>query len=347
MIDTEFVKNTKLLEKGRDLKDWYIFRDEKHYGPFSYDDVSNFIKSDLIQMRHHIWRPGFDVWMRVEDLSELSCLQDSKAPRKNLTDNDFESLFTEEIAVTEDMDFDAPESPNAQQVDINTKNKNSLIVLSVIFSVAFSGLLYVFMNSKDDLYSFARLPDVQKSKLEIISESPIKGSADIRFQSYLSKMNTGDPVIVFSTNLPKDTEIEYNLKGVEGTLVGLHRYADSKIAYVPSDKIFESKPLRRSTGEYIPAGVYSLFVSCTKCENEVSFKDKIEYYPKGKIQYKKDINQFNESVRYNAKLELGELEQITTNVKQQFDETRKAFEKEKIQIAGITFQDSGCQIKRN
>jgi hypothetical protein len=68
-------------------------------------------------------------------------------------------------------------------------------------------------------------------------------------------------------------------------------------------------------------------VSCLSCDKKFTYEDKIEYYPKGKIQYKKDLKQFNEGVRYNASLEVTELQQIIETVKDQYQKTKDSFAK--------------------
>ena len=331
MIGTDFIENTKLIEQGRDLNDWYVFRDQKHYGPFSYQALTEYIKDDVIHLSHYVWRPGFKEWIKIEDLNTFSCLQDKEMDRKRLTDDDFYSLIKEDLKGNESIDF-VPPSVNegvTANGSVKANNKNYIVALGALISLTILGLSYIYFNAQEDLYSYSLLSVEQQNKLQIISETPAQGLADIRVQTYLSKINTGDPVIIFGTNLPANSNLRYSISGVGGTLIGMHRYNETFNIKVPEDKIFESKPLRRASGEFIPAGVYKLSISCAECAKGTSFDEEIKFFPRGEVQYKKDLQQFNDTVRYNTSLELNELKDILRNVRQQFNETIKGFNQNK------------------
>jgi hypothetical protein len=72
---------------------WYLHQNQSQFGPFSKEEIIQFLKSGKIQSRIHCWRDGMKTWDRLERLPEFrsgvapSSLSDApvKAPVKAQT----------------------------------------------------------------------------------------------------------------------------------------------------------------------------------------------------------------------------------------------------------------------
>ena len=50
------------------MKEWYLVRKEKQYGPYSKDDMASFIKIGRIGKSDLIWGPQLDDWAPAEQV---------------------------------------------------------------------------------------------------------------------------------------------------------------------------------------------------------------------------------------------------------------------------------------
>lgn len=335
-LDDKHINTAKislLIDEGRNLNDWYIFRDKRHFGPFSYEKVTNFLEMGLINNNHQIWRPGFGGWVAISNIDEISCYAFNDLNEDSLisvSDEDFENEIKKEMK--ESLFFKETndsvkvmELPALETLELK-KHKKINKQLSAILLFFILGGVSFFLFTNDTLDSYKNLNSYQKTKLDNISQASYD-PFDIRFQGYLSVIDQGDPVFVFASNLKKGTLVSYSLISVDDTLVGRHRLSIRDT--VTSGDIFESKPLRMENGQFIPSGSYYLNVSCSTCDEKNILQKKIKYHPSGEAKYLANLEAYKKSILENKKLEISELENVITQIKEQLKKTTDSFSKYK------------------
>lgn len=315
-----------LIDKGRENRDWYVFRDQKHFGPFTYEDITDFISEGQILSNHHIWRPGFKSWRRINKIQEFSSYSIVGSENKNFSDIEFEKnldLSIEDQVFKDDVvnNIKISKLPPLELEKIKKYKRNNYYLSGALAFILAAGTLgYVFSDRR--LNSFENLNVYQKEKLTNISKTK-QSDTDIRFDGFLSVVEKGDPVFVFASNLKKETAISYSLRSVKDTLVGSHRL--KLINSVKTAEIFESKPLRIENGLFIKQGEYNLKVMCSTCSDKVLLEKKVKYFPKGEAAYTASLTKFNESLNSSKKLEIEELENIVNTAKKQLLLTKSNF----------------------
>ena len=66
----ESVEFHESIESG-DLKIWYLHYHDSQYGPFSSEEIRQFLKSGKIHAGVHAWRQGMKNWQRLQSLAEF------------------------------------------------------------------------------------------------------------------------------------------------------------------------------------------------------------------------------------------------------------------------------------
>ena len=63
-----------------EAKEWYLFRDETRYGPWSDKEFLSFVEQGQLQLNDMVWREGFADWIGVRELPELLATKKTAAP---------------------------------------------------------------------------------------------------------------------------------------------------------------------------------------------------------------------------------------------------------------------------
>lgn len=337
-----------LIDKGRGETDWYIFRDQRHFGPFSYDKITELIELGAVNLHHHVWRPGFDDWTEISKIDELASYFKDNEEQKKLEDTEFE--FSLKQSIEKNVKFDEQETavrvaeiPSLELEKINRYKKVNLYLTGALSLIVLVSLgFYLLSNSTTE--SFRNLNSYQKTKLTNISKTKVN-AGDVRFDGFLSALSAGDPVFVFASNLKESTSVTYSLIGVRDTLIGQHRLKISDT--VKSDGIFESKPLRLKNGKFIPAGEYYVNVSCSDCIDKTLLKKKVKYFPMGETAYAKDLKVYKTKIFESKKLEISELENIILTVEKQISRTKSSYSKIKGRQSWNNFSKSWLTVQND
>lgn len=323
----------KTVEQGHLMSDWFIFRENRHFGPLTSKQIKTCLKDELITKEHYIWRHGFDSWKKIRDVDSFAAYGVLKSDF-NLSDKDFSEKANiqniDRIALEDkELNFSNEEVQGSLALEKYEKffaeYKKYTPLLVVLIAVS----LYFVFKSPERGMSFRNLSSVEKTRL--LSTSNIPESIDqVAFNAYKSHMvDPREPVFVSATNLPKGARLKYFVSGVPGTLLGAHRY-EKEFEEIVEKKIFTSQPLRAITGEYIPEGLYKVSVLCLSCtNNEYIFKRDFEILSQDKGAYKAGLKSYHQDMRKSAKLELDELYDMAVTLKQQYQRTANNFVKTK------------------
>lgn len=51
---------------------WFVFREQKHFGPFTTNSVLIFLKRGFISKEHHVWQQGQSAWSKIADIEAFN-----------------------------------------------------------------------------------------------------------------------------------------------------------------------------------------------------------------------------------------------------------------------------------
>ncbi len=345
--------NPKLIEQGHDLGDWFIFRENRHFGPLTAKKINQLLFSHLLSLEHHIWRPGFNGWVKLKDIEAFRSY--GKNQIELITDNDFS--FQAELGPIDrikfqenDISFVENDKVKILQIDLKsevTQKLNSLsekivsnyyqvleflkIDKKYAFKVAI-GITSIFILSNILLiYSFIISPH----KNNLVSELPyevrrqliqnaIAPATLINPRILLVEKDKGlkDPVLVGSVNLPFDAKIKIIIEGKPETLNGTYRFR-KQFNLVLTSPIFQTEPIRGATGEFISPGEYLVKVICESCETKDKTLTSTTYRfgITNSEKYIKELREFHIKTRESANIELDELDDLSETLMDQYQRT--------------------------
>lgn len=350
--ESKSVKDFSKIQEGQFLDDWFVFRNQRHFGPLTTQQVSKFLHKKQISIAHHIWRPGFAEWMPIGSVEnfraigakEIDFLSDdefSKAVKLGEVDKilaDKESLTQEEQVVASEHKkpffgewfYDSELSFGKKLSFFVTELRNSKFAMEAILAGACGILLIVLMAwafSGSERDFIKQLPVDLKQKLLALSEIP-ESRSNVAFELFEKSSNMLDPILVGGTNLPVGTRLKLVVQGVGPTLVGAHRFTQISEMNL-ADKIFQIPPIRGKNGQYVPSGTYDITVSCLNCKTETAeiYKGEYTFAIKDQSEYVTKLNAFHKQTRINAKEELTELAELRDAITGQYDESVSSFMK--------------------
>ncbi len=343
-ISDEPVDN-EVVEQGHVLKDWFIFRDERHFGPLSSKQVRRFLSKRMISTDHHIWRPGFTGWKFIKDIEAFRSHGKIKSKIRDLSDDDFcykASLDKLDRISMQAGELDFVEQPDKEEeaeptrfmaavkkvggvVGFSSESSNSsrLIFTSFLFTCLVG--IMIFLN-KDQSYDFLKdfSPDIQDKLMKVSSLK--ESTINPEFVVFEKEYNVSDPVLVSSTNLPVGSKIRIEVTGEEETLLGSYRFKKTTEMRLKS-KIFVSDSIREETGKFIAPGSYTVTANCLSCgskEKEI-YKSSFLFGVKDQILYQKELKRFHLETRQAAQLELSELKDLSRTLDKQYQTTVNQF----------------------
>ncbi len=356
----------KVIEQGHQLGDWFIFRDERHFGPLSSKQVSRALLKRYVSIEHFIWRPGFHDWVPIKDVECFrACGTDTI---KNMTDDDFSRLsrlgsvdkvnfstdgtdlsFTEQLHNNVDIILDdmvsqrflkriskaLPEKyrekldKTIDDIGLSRSEwmfKRASIILFAV-TVLF-GMVLILSTARDKSF-IETLPKDTQTQLYNVSAIPLD-ITEPAFTMMLRDQNAKDPTLVGATNLPIGSDISIEIMGDPQSLLGAHRFAKT-YQFKLSSKIFQSDPIREVTGQFVPPGYYDVFVSCKACganqENLELFRQRYLFGVQDLRVYRTDLLNFHQQTRKSARLELDELIDIQSSLRDQYQTSVDTFVK--------------------
>ncbi len=348
----ELPEGMNLVEQGHILGDWFIFRESRHFGPLSSQQVRGYLTSSLLSTDHYIWRPGFNGWKPINEIegfksygsASIDVYSDEEFSYKGKL-NHIDRIGKEVSA----LDFSEGEKPMTRaevEASIRDKEKaltgfnlgtikryfgidtgylnfgrimSSLIIVAVIGAVVFKNIQNQDMNA---LHGLSK--EVSKVLLEASA-----GSDNIRnpiFKAFEKAEGAPDPILVFGTDLPVGVHLIIDVTGITGTLVGAYRFNQmSKLEM--KEKIFKTDPIRQASGKFIPPGIYSVKVTCVDCleKNKLVYDKTHEFGIKDKVLYQRNLSSYQAETRENIGLELDELDDLSFAIFSQYKDSANMF----------------------
>lgn len=94
-VDTDVIKTTGNSAVGGDSQelqkqqfaDWFIFRETRHFGPLTTEQINKMLLEKQIALYHHIWRPGFKSWKLIKEEEVFQGIGSNDI--EEMSDNDF------------------------------------------------------------------------------------------------------------------------------------------------------------------------------------------------------------------------------------------------------------------
>lgn len=346
------------------MSDWFVFRDERHFGPLNSKQVSRYLLKKWISIDHFIWRPGFPQWTKIK---EIECFRACGAEViKNMNDDDFSSAAR--VGTIDRIQFEGSQNElsftNQVQTGVETiidevvhnpvvekirrkipapylAKMDSMIssvgmsrrewlyrrASMVLFVMTFIVGLSILITSGPDKSFVDELPSDVRQKLYSVSQLP-ETTQKASFTLIERDPSLKDPVLMAATNLPVGSQVRIEITGDATTLLGAHRF-QKIIELSLSSKVFQTQPIREVTGQFIPAGFYDVKVTCTSCAkgDQSLYEHRYLFGVKNHETYKADLRSFHENTRQNARLELNEISDVVSSLKIQYKSSIDSFVK--------------------
>ncbi len=357
--------NQQVIEDGHQLSDWFIFRDERHFGPLSSKQVSRYLLKKWISIDHFIWRPGFSQWTKIK---EIECFRACGSEViKNMNDNDFSRAarvgtidriqfeqnqsdlsFTNQVQTgVETIIDEVVQSPIIEKIKGKIPAPYMAKIDRMVSSVGMSRREWLYRRASMILFimtlvigvtllvtsgpekSFVdELPSDVKQKLYSVSQLP-ETTQKASFTLIEKDSSLRDPVLMAATNLPVGSQVRIQISGDPTTLLGAHRF-QKVIELSLSSKIFQTQPIREVTGQFIPAGFYDVKVTCTSCAkgDQDLYEHRYLFGVENHESYKAELRSFHEQTRQNARLELNEIADVVDSLRTQYKTSIDSFVKD-------------------
>lgn len=341
-----------LVERGHILGDWFVFRDDRHFGPLSSQQVRGFLESKLLSTGHHIWRPGFDGWTAISEIEGFKSY--GKAKIKIYSDEEFSykgklghiDRIGKEVS---SLDFAEGAKPyTREEIEASVLHKEeiiknvslrsmksyfgfgadylnlgrlmgALIVASVIGAIMFKNIearnLDALSGLKEDASNVLRAASAGSDNRK-----------DPEFKAIEKSKGVADPVLIFGTDLPIGTNLVISITGIEGTLLGSYRFFQST-PVVLTEKIFKTSAIREVSGKFIPPGNYNVQVTCVDCveNNKIIYDQAHTFGVSNQVEYQKNLSSYQAEVREDIGLELDELEDLSFAIFAQYKDSANMF----------------------
>ncbi len=344
-------KKTGLVEQGHILQDWFVFRDNRHFGPLSSKQVRGFLSKKLISTEHYLWRPGFDGWTSIKDVEGFKSYGKSKI--KAYTDEEFSYKaklnYIDRISQeARSLDFTEGQKPISAEESLAEleKNKNPFIkglegvsqyfgfgetyvnygrVAGFILAILVTGAMVYKSQGMSYQEQLSLLPDDVRQSF-VKTASSFETSKNPRLSLYELNEGGRDPEFVGAINAPVGTKIRLEVSGIQGTLVGAYRF-EYKRQFEIKSKIFKTDAVRQASGKFLPAGQYIVKAYCVNCTepNKELYKQEQLLGTRDFDVYEKDLRVFTESAREEVRLELDELEDLSYTLFNQYKATSDRF----------------------
>lgn len=351
---TEIEVKTDIIEEGHVLGDWFVFRNQRHFGPLSSKQVRSFLTARMLSTEHFVWRPGIVGWVRIERLEAFKSYGKSEIP--DISDDEFSEraqlTVLDRIALErKDLEFDeAPdvfENGNERTVSWVPESyfesfphliKSTILTVDgfskgyrgtffgIFLAILVGGTTYLAVNYKSNPV-LRSLPSGVKNRLIEVSKQK-ESVEQVSLVAFEKSLNLRDPRLVVATNLPVGSRIAIEVRGVPETLVGAFRYSFISELNIQS-KIFETEPLRQRSGKFIPAGRYLVAGFCLSCAEEKKpvFRSKFDFGIQDQASYQRNLGEFHAQVRQSAGLELNELKELSNTLRDQYQKSVASYVK--------------------
>lgn len=340
---------SSIVEQGHILGDWFVFRNERHFGPMNTKQVRHLLNKKMLANSHFVWRPGFNKWELIND---VECFRSyGHAAIKNLTDDEFSQKAVlgnidrikwkkDEIEFIDSIVQNTYEKnkltsyireglglrvDNQKNVVGFFENKRNVSLLAIAILVVSMGLIFTTFQGggNSELEGFS---SAVKERFQNIASRP-ESIRNASFEAFEKSSTQGEPKLVMATNLPLGSRILIDVKGVPGTLLGAFRVNRTYETTLES-KIFSSPIIRQENGKFIPPGEYSVLVSCLSCGldkgTQLYSKDFV-FNIEDRADYSRKLDAFHKTSRESAKLELIELSDVNSSLSGQFKKTGERF----------------------
>jgi hypothetical protein len=347
------LKNS-VIEQGHILNDWFVFREERHFGPMSTKQVRYLLSKKMVASGHFIWRPGFTGWTQIGEVESFRSY--GKEEIDNLTDDDFSKKAMlsgiDRIGWEKnEIDFIDKKNSNAYELEQIRMTRTSRGVSSEpgfmekvnnffgafgpdfrygqavvgFLAVAFLFGGIVTANRSETNTTLEGFSSAIQERLTAISAKAetVRNPSFVMFEKTSS---SGDPILVSSTNLPLGSRVLIDVVGKPETLLGAYRF-NQKFEMNLDSKIFSTNPIREASGKFIPPGTYTVFAKCLSCSetDRNLFAKDFTFGITDRVAYTAGLAKFHTEARQNARLELLELGDLSGNLTGQFSKTGQMF----------------------
>lgn len=318
----------ELVEKGHILNDWFVFRDSRHFGPLSTQQVKSFLTKKLISRDHYIWRPGFDDWLEIKAVEGFKSF--GKESINTLSDDDFSykaklTYVDRVVAEAKSLNFEeglVPEEiaeknkPNkvlgflAQLLGLEGPHINYGKLISATLVIAVVGAMVYKNNLINYRKELAQLPEIERPTFVEIASSSVSLS-NPKIALYEKTEGMPEPVFIGASNIPNNTKIEFRIEALQGSLVNAYRFETAGLTSVQNG-LFKFGPIRQDSGKFLPAGKYKISLICQSCKgaDKLLYKKTHLLNAADASKYRADLRTFSSEARENVRLELDELEDL-------------------------------------
>lgn len=341
----KMAKEFGLVQQGQALNDWFVFREERHFGPLTSDQINKLLIQRKISIHHHIWRPGFAQWLPISEIENF------RACGVESIDFIDDNTFSQECEL-EAVDLIAPDIHEirfskswikkvAKQrqilsekihllstaLGLSDETKAYLARYTVVAALACVTSMFVLFLWPSNESVMDGLAKSMQSHLLRISKQP-ESTVNVQFAAFEKSNGQSDPVLVMASNLPLGSNLQIKLVGEPETLLGALNFEKTMETTV-KEKIFSTPPIRGRNGQFIPAGVYSFKVVCLSCgpEKKTIFEQQYSLGIQNVEDYQSKLKFYHQKVRQDARLELTELDSLASVLNEQYKKTLNGFVK--------------------
>ncbi|NQY99369.1 MAG: DUF4339 domain-containing protein [Bdellovibrionales bacterium] len=338
--------NLDAIEMSGDQKEWYVYRDDKHFGPFSVKWIQEFLEAGALSREHFIWRPGLQDWKSIEHFENFRAYLNDQS-QQAMSDLDFENMLRVEDyrerelgSPTHPIRWGAQitepllESMSPTQIRIGWNRFHAAVqngartfgswsikskLLAAVVGIAAIGALNLSLMDFQFTPQERAIYEAMNQKSQNLADQILdEGEA---MAGVLPSLQPSEFVIVTNETMMSN-KFEITLEGVTGTLVGipnfrtrleiengtaLHKFSNAGVSLDP-----------------LPPGQYFLKWKCLDCgeanplvgESAVS---QLFFVDKG--LYRQKLKAYEGSYLAQAGLEKDELKQLHAALQQHFDFT--------------------------
>ncbi len=315
------------------VENWYLNNETGYSGPFSHQEILQFIKRKKIAADTLIWRKDLSGWKALSEietfetpLSEAAAALDlpnkqelSSSLAKDWVDSDeFWSQIRSQYQFQSDEFNEANDRlPQAKEVRARSSRAFAIGLIGSILVVIF----FAFDFSK----VLADIPDISKEESReikaAISES-LKASGPAAAIGLIAK-EIGTPTFVVGSNLPDSTELKMSIHGIPETLVGRFEVLFQAKLNLKGGLARTQKVFIQPNQSNIPMGEYRVIVSL---DNKKLTEKTYFLGGEKNLNYDLSLRKYHERLREKARAELLEIKQMNDTIEKQLTDLSAQFE---------------------
>ena len=269
-------------------KNWFVFRDDHHLGPFSKQDLIHLLDKNEMGENELIWAEGEFKW---RPLKEVAIFEGQLTPPPLPEPSPLESLPS--------LPFESELIPGPEIVFSSSSSSSSSLLFKTIFisTFVFSTLffiLYMAGSFQSQKFSWKGLPLSERGSFERVISSPLGSRPRLRW--FLLQDFKGLYIASNDSSLDRIYLILKSLKGE--TLSTQKMIATSESSFKNGLAYFNKFVMNK--GSSLHPGRYEVILYAQKeasDEKAPFYKGEILLFKGGKAQFKSHLKRFHKSIR--------------------------------------------------